>query len=349
MAQSSEGQTQKWYKKTWFIVVISLLFWPIGIPYLIIRWVKKSSLSKKAKIVANIGAVVLGLGLLTAWAETVPKTPIPPVDDVVVQNTNSVVKSEDDTTPTEELVDTTTPQKDNNSEVTDNTEVLFYAVTRVVDGDTIDLTINDKTERVRLVGIDTPETVDPRKSVQCFGKEASNEMTRLVLGKKVSLRADSQSADRDVYSRLLRYAYLEDGTDIDATMIKNGFAYAYVKYPFDRMEEFKGYENEARINKRGLWADDACVTATAPTTAPTTTSPTTGTTTITPTEPTSAPTPTQNCTIKGNISSSGEKIYHVIGCGSYNKTIIDEAKGEKLFCTEQEALSAGWRKALNCP
>ena len=55
-----------------------------------------------------------------------------------------------------------------------------------------------------------------------------------------------------------------------------------------------------------------------------------------------------SCTIKGNISSSKEKIFHMIGCGSYNKTVIDESRGEKWFCSEKEAIDAGWRKALNC-
>lgn len=56
----------------------------------------------------------------------------------------------------------------------------------------------------------------------------------------------------------------------------------------------------------------------------------------------------RSCTIKGNIGSNNEKIYHTIGCNSYEKTTIDKSKGEKYFCSEQEALKAGWRKALNC-
>ena len=56
-----------------------------------------------------------------------------------------------------------------------------------------------------------------------------------------------------------------------------------------------------------------------------------------------------NCLIKGNISASGEKIYHLPGCGSYKKTVITESKGERWFCSEKEAISAGWRKAKNCP
>ncbi len=56
-----------------------------------------------------------------------------------------------------------------------------------------------------------------------------------------------------------------------------------------------------------------------------------------------------SCTIKGNISATKERIYHVIGCPNYNQTVIDTTKGERMFCSEQEAKDAGWRKALNCP
>lgn len=62
-----------------------------------------------------------------------------------------------------------------------------------------------------------------------------------------------------------------------------------------------------------------------------------------------APAPSASCVIKGNISSSKEKIFHVPGCASYGATVIDVAKGERMFCTEAEARAAGWRKALNCP
>lgn len=66
--------------------------------------------------------------------------------------------------------------------------------------------------------------------------------------------------------------------------------------------------------------------------------------------PNPTPTPTQSaCLIKGNISSSGDKIYHMPRCASYNRTEIKEEDGERWFCTEEEAVTAGWRKAQNCP
>ena len=96
--------------------------------------------------------------------------------------------------------------------------------------------------------------------------------------------------------------------------------------------DFKNAQREAQDNKAGLWSPDACNGDTSSTNI---------------IIPSTQINNDNSCTIKGNISSGG-KIYHMIGCGSYAKTVIDETKGEKWFCTEQEAINAGWRKALNC-
>ena len=75
----------------------------------------------------------------------------------------------------------------------------FNMVVKVVDGDTIDVQIGEKIERVRMIGVDTPETVDPRKTAQCFGKEASNKTKEMLGGKNVRLESDSTQDDRDKY------------------------------------------------------------------------------------------------------------------------------------------------------
>ncbi|MEK7593589.1 MAG: thermonuclease family protein [Patescibacteria group bacterium] len=205
-------------------------------------------------------------------------------------------------------------------------------VVRVVDGDTIDVEIGGKTERVRYIGIDTPETADPRKPVQCFGVEASKKNKELIEGKMVRLEKDI--TDRDKYKRLLRYIWLGD-TLINQELVAQGFAKSY-SYPPDikYQDKFVAAEKKAREDKLGLWT--ACASETAPTT------------TVTP-PVTQTPTSGSSCTIKGNISSSGEKIYHMQSCGSYSKTAIDKNRGEQWFCSESEAQTAGWRKALNCP
>ncbi len=126
----------------------------------------------------------------------------------------------------------------------------IYCV-RVVDGDTIDVNIRGKKERVRLIGVDTPETKHPKKPVQRFGKEAYLFTKEIVEKKEVRLEFDQQR--RDKYGRLLAYVYLMDGTFLNAEIIKQGYGFAYTRYPFKYLEEFRGYEREARENKRGLW------------------------------------------------------------------------------------------------
>jgi len=125
----------------------------------------------------------------------------------------------------------------------------FRSVKRVVDGDTIVL---ENGERVRLIGVDTPETVHPNKPVQYFGKEASAFTKNMVEGKKVKLEYDWQRKDR--YGRTLAYVYLEDGTHLNAEIIKQGYGFAYTKYPFKYLEEFRKYERKAREEGKGLWA-----------------------------------------------------------------------------------------------
>ena len=133
----------------------------------------------------------------------------------------------------------------------------FYLCTRVVDGDTIVVEIEGKLEKIRLIGVDTPETVHPSKPVQYFGKEASNFTKKMVEGKKVRLEYDWQK--RDKYGRLLAYVYLEDGTFLNAEIIKQGYGFAYTKYPFKYLEEFRQYEREARSNSKGLWKENQSV------------------------------------------------------------------------------------------
>ncbi len=126
-------------------------------------------------------------------------------------------------------------------------------VTRAIDGDTVEL---ENGERVRYVGMDTPETKDRRKPVQCFGKAAAARNKELVEGKMVRLVRDV--SDRDRYGRLLRYIYVGD-LFVNLTLVEEGFARNY-SYPPDisHQAEFRAAERAAREAKRGLWAE--CVT-----------------------------------------------------------------------------------------
>jgi len=124
----------------------------------------------------------------------------------------------------------------------------IYKVKRVIDGDTLLLTNG---ERVRLIGVDTPETKHPQKPVEYFGREAYLFTKQMVDGKEARFEFDRQKRDR--YGRLLAYVYLLDGTFLNAEIIRQGYGFAYVKFPFKYMEEFRRYEREARENKKGMW------------------------------------------------------------------------------------------------
>ena len=126
-------------------------------------------------------------------------------------------------------------------------------VVRVVDGDTVVL---DGNEKVRLVGIDTPECVDPRRPVQWYGKEASAYTGRLLKGRRVSLEYDVERKDR--YGRTLAYLRLEDGTFVNLRLVEEGYATAYRYPPNVRYaEEFRRAERKAREAGKGLWSDPA--------------------------------------------------------------------------------------------
>lgn len=127
-------------------------------------------------------------------------------------------------------------------------------VTRDIDGDTIVVELNGKSETVRFIGMDTPETHDPRKPVQCFGPEAAAHTKALLEGQNVRLAADPEDSDRDKYGRLLRYVYLPDGELVNAELVQDGYAFAYVVFPFSKIDDFRALENEAHAAGRGLWS-----------------------------------------------------------------------------------------------
>jgi micrococcal nuclease len=200
-------------------------------------------------------------------------------------------------------------------------------VTRVVDGDTIEVLMAGTTYKVRYIGVDTPETVDPRRPVECYGREASERNRQLVEGRTVELEKDI--SETDTYGRLLRYVWV-DGEMVNATLVREGYALAST-YPPDvkHQELFASLQREAIAAGRGLWGP-ACASPTAVSAIP-------GTCDFS---------GTNQPVIKGNISqSTGEKIYHVPGGDFYDKTVVDEAAGERWFCTEQEAVAAGWRRS----
>lgn len=135
----------------------------------------------------------------------------------------------------------------------DSTRPGYYRVVHVTDGDTFNVRIAGKSETVRLIGMDTPETHDPRKPVQCYGAAAAQEAHLLLDGKQVRLVGDPTDSDRDKYRRLLRYVYLEDGTLYNQYMVEHGYAFAYIIFPNIKLEQFKQWEAQAKQKRLGIW------------------------------------------------------------------------------------------------
>ena len=134
-----------------------------------------------------------------------------------------------------------------------------FPILRIIDGDTIIVDIDGISEKVRLIGVNTPETVDTRRKVECFGKEASRFVADILAGTSVSLEADASQGDRDRYGRLLRYVYLPDGTLLNRVIIAEGYGYEYTyNIPYRYMNEFKDAERTAQKLEKGLWAEGVC-------------------------------------------------------------------------------------------
>lgn len=135
----------------------------------------------------------------------------------------------------------------------------LYRVLKVIDGDTIDVALDGKSERLRLIGINTPETVDPRKEVECFGHEASDKAKEILKDQFVVLENDPSQSERDKYGRLLRYVFLPDGTNYNLFMIEEGFAYEYTyNSAYKYQKEFKAAQEYAQNNGKGLWSSTTC-------------------------------------------------------------------------------------------
>jgi micrococcal nuclease len=127
-------------------------------------------------------------------------------------------------------------------------------VVDVVDGDTIKVNLDGKEETVRLLLIDTPESVKPNTPVQPFGKEASDFMKKTLIKSNV-VQIEKGNPERDKYGRLLAYVWF-DGENINKKLISKGYArVAYVYPPNTKyLEEFRQEEKKAKEKKIGIWS-----------------------------------------------------------------------------------------------
>lgn len=133
-------------------------------------------------------------------------------------------------------------------------EKSSYAVAQVLDGDTFIVNAGARRVTIRLLGIDTPESVDPRKPVECYGPESAAETRRLLAGRRVMLKYNPDREKSDKYGRHLVYAYRDDGLFLNEHLIRNGFAreYTYGR-PYSMQKEFRSSESAARSRNVGLW------------------------------------------------------------------------------------------------
>jgi endonuclease YncB( thermonuclease family) len=188
---------------------------------------------------------------------------------------------------------------------------------RVIDGDTLEISGT----HVRLEGIDAPESAQTcsRRFVGTWacGKVAARELASLTEGREIAC----ERSGTDKYGRMLGVCFV-DGHDINAEMVRKGLAWAFVRYSSAYVSE----EAQARAAKVGVWQGKsepawdfrANRWASAESAAP------------------------NGCAIKGNISSNG-RIYHMPWSPWYGKVHIETSKGERWFCSEQQAVAAGWR------
>ncbi len=123
---------------------------------------------------------------------------------------------------------------------------------RIVDGDTI--IVNDD-DRVRMIGIDTPESKKENTPIQAYSLDASRQLKSFLSGEeKVCLITDEEGDAVDIYGRWLRYVFTDEGLDANAEMIKSGLAEGYLRFPFERKEAFRQLESEAKKQKVGQWS-----------------------------------------------------------------------------------------------
>lgn len=190
---------------------------------------------------------------------------------------------------------------------------------RVIDGDTLDL----GQVRIRLHGIDAPEAGQSCETAAggtwpC-GSRATERLVELAEGQA----ATCYSRERDIYARQIAVCVV-DGQDINALLVGEGLAWAFVRFS----DDYVALEAQARADAAGVWQGAA--------EAPWDYRENRW-------ERAAAESPRPGCPIKGNINRSGEKIYHTPWSPSYARTVINESAGERWFCDEAEAVEAGWR------
>ena len=257
-----------------FFATIFMLAGIFLLPYFIFLKVTKlqpTFLPDILKYKKRVGAGILAgflvfSGLANAALET-QETPISNYNDDFqssqIEFENKIKEAEDLSKKAEEESKKQAEEKKVQEKAIATSEIKksgLFSVVDTIDGDTLSINYHGKVEKVRLVGLDTPETKHPSKPVQCFGKEASAKLKELISGKSVYIEFDTTQGQRDKYGRLLLFIFTEDGQNVAHTMIYEGYGneYTYNSKPYKYQTQFRNAQASAREAGRGLWAQNTC-------------------------------------------------------------------------------------------
>lgn len=163
----------------------------------------------------------------------------------------------DNIRPTKKPPQTSTPKSSVREDVK-KYHLKSFVVIKIVDGDTVDIDIPDGKfdhTRIRLLGMDTPETKNPNTPEMYFGAEAADFITKIALKREVTVMIDSVANVRDKYGRLLAYLKLDDGTIINEELVRGGYAYADSRFAHSEFNKYIGLQNKAMKAKKGLWKE----------------------------------------------------------------------------------------------
>lgn len=308
-----------------------------GLIYSAVKYYKTKELKKYGMYSGgSLLAVILGIAIIIGFSSSNEKA----AKNKELQKTNSVVSTVNDSKVEKKKEETKEKAEEKESAISNDDSSIFETakVVSITDGDTIVVDLNGKTEKLRFIGIDTPETHHPSKPVQYFGKEASDYTTKQLTNKTIYLQKDV--SERDKYGRLLRYIWLVKPSKnepskeeviancFNAELVKNGYAHAYTYPPDIKYNEiFKELEAKAREKHIGLWNNENPDNENSKE--------------IVVNEKINQRyiADTKEGVIKGNRNS---RIYHMPGQRSYNKI---SKKNVVYFKTEEEAKAAGYRPA----
>ncbi|MDD2758147.1 MAG: thermonuclease family protein [Patescibacteria group bacterium] len=257
-------------------IIFSLLSFA-SLVFLVVGLAKPSILQKIFKKIPSRKNITILFGSIAIAALIVAGATTPPTtknNNTDISSSQNVADNKADVEPSannaaEQVASTSSSEGTNENMAGQNQPIgsdtpsdnlsPLYSISSVVDGDTVKVNIDGTIVTLRLIGLDTPETVDPRKTVQCFGKEASDKAKELLTGKKVRLEADASQGELDKYGRRLAYIYREDGLFYNKYMIEQGYAHEYTyNTPYKYQAEFKAAQKSAQDNLRGLWSPDTC-------------------------------------------------------------------------------------------